>query len=113
MVAYSFWVPQIILNMREDRRDPPVCRQYVNLISVTRLVLPLYFFGCPHNILNMLANVKHSPNYFMCVALVLWMAAQVFVLHLQQVYGQQFLVPSRFLPPRYKYTIYDEALSFN
>ncbi len=45
---YSFWVPQILLNIVEDHRRP-LLPMYIIGTSVTRLAIPLYFWGCPKN----------------------------------------------------------------
>ncbi len=39
----------------------------------------------------------------MCVALVAWQALQVGVLLSQDFWGPQYMIPSRFLPPKYDY----------
>lgn len=38
-----------------------------------------------------------------CIFLVVWLAVQVGILHLQATFGPRFFVPKRFLPQRYDY----------
>eukprot|EP01112_Ceratiomyxa_fruticulosa_P013291 TRINITY_DN3734_c0_g3_i1.p1 TRINITY_DN3734_c0_g3~~TRINITY_DN3734_c0_g3_i1.p1 ORF type:complete len:545 (+),score=49.15 TRINITY_DN3734_c0_g3_i1:304-1938(+) len=96
IIMYSFWVPQIISNAVRGTRKP-LLWQYVLGISITRLAIPLYFYGCPYNF------IPSQPNYPMAFFLVFWMSFQVFVLHLQDLFGPQFFVPKSFLPPKYDY----------
>ena len=67
---YSFWVPQIVSCIKNDARQPlkPV---YIIGISVTRLALPLYIYGCPKNLL------EEPPSPRKCLALCFFVAAQV------------------------------------
>lgn len=67
---YSFWVPQIVSCVKNDARQPlkPI---YILGISVTRLALPLYIYGCPKNLLE----EPLSPRK--CLGLCVFVAAQV------------------------------------
>eukprot|EP01132_Coremiostelium_polycephalum_P008044 gene8044-9892_t len=93
---FSFWIPQIYNNAKKSIRRPFLWK-YVIGISITRLLIPLYFYGCPKNF------VLFEPNYYFAFALVLWMSLQVFVLWLQNRLGPQFFIPKRLLPPKYNY----------
>ena len=102
LVAYSYWVPQIVTNAMRDVREP-FSRAYLYGMSLSRLVVPFYLYGCPRNLAKVLLVEKMEPRYSMCLALVVWTAVQVGMLHLQQLKGPRFMVPSRFLPARYNY----------
>lgn len=39
----------------------------------------------------------------MCVLLVMWVSSQVVALLSQDIFGPQYMIPSRFLPPKYNY----------
>lgn len=93
---YSFWVPQIILNIVEDHRRPllPV---YIAGTSLTRLAIPLYFWGCPHNFLHI------EPHPETAAALVGWLLAQALVLLSQYKFGPRWFIPKEFLPEKYDY----------
>ena len=109
-VMHSFWVPQIICNAQKCSRRPvlwyanlipsspqlfleffllTIYRQYVIGMSVTRLTIPLYFYGCPHNFLSV------EPSSRMCFLLTAYMVAQVLVMYLQDKKGPQFFIPRR------------------
>lgn len=66
---YSFWVPQIIYCAYHEARQP-LQPLYVVGMTLTRLALPLYIFGCPHNVLKL----QSDPG--ICVGLCLSMAVQ-------------------------------------
>lgn len=93
---YSFWLPQVVHNILHDVRQP-LHPHYVICTSATRLALPLYIYGCPHNLLR----TATSPH--MCAALVLFVAAQVSMLMLQHYLGPRWFIPRRFLPLKYDY----------
>ncbi|EGC39846.1 hypothetical protein DICPUDRAFT_74595 [Dictyostelium purpureum] len=94
-IMYSYWVPQIYANAKNGIRKPFIWR-YVLGISITRLAIPLYFYGCPTNYIT-------QPNYYYSSILVLWTALQVSILYAQYKFGPQFFIPARFLPQRYNY----------
>lgn len=104
LVAYSYWIPQIVTNcIREVRR--PFHRTYLNGISIARLVIPLYLYGCPSNLATFITSeTPREPNFGMCLALLVWTSAQVGVLRLQEKLGPHFFIPARFLPEKYQYT---------
>lgn len=102
LLAYSYWVPQIVTNAVREVRQP-FHRLYLFGMSATRLVIPLYVYGFPSNLVHIIAGEKFKSNYGMCFALVLWTAVQIWILLLQQKLGPQFMVPARFLPPKYDY----------
>mmetsp|Transcript_44547 Transcript_44547/g.121366 ORF Transcript_44547/g.121366 Transcript_44547/m.121366 type:complete len:413 (+) Transcript_44547:252-1490(+) len=104
LLAYSYWVPQIVTNAMQETRQP-FHKIYLYGISCTRLVIPLYIYGFPDHLVNVFLGEKQfAPNYTMCLVLVLWTGAQVGVLMLQQKLGPRFFIPARFLPPKYSYT---------
>lgn len=98
---YSFWVPQIVMNATKGLRYP-LNRTYVLGMSGARLVIPLYIYGCPYNFVHLLFS-DYRPDYRMCVALVSWVGLQVAVLLSQDYLGPQYMIPARFLPPKYNY----------
>mmetsp|Transcript_40928 Transcript_40928/g.57572 ORF Transcript_40928/g.57572 Transcript_40928/m.57572 type:complete len:485 (-) Transcript_40928:149-1603(-) len=101
LALYSFWVPQIVYNVITETKRP-LHVYYIYGISVTRLVVPLYIFAIPNNFLKEV--FPDAPtNYFMIEVLVLWLALQTAVLIGQSKYGARFMIPARFLPPKYDY----------
>ncbi|KAK9829544.1 hypothetical protein WJX72_006402 [[Myrmecia] bisecta] len=93
---YSFWIPQIVFCARNDVAQP-LRPFYILGMTATRLMLPLYLFGCPSNLLRI------PPNPPICAALAVWMAVQVGVLLLQSRKGPRFFIPACFLPAKYDY----------
>lgn len=93
---YSYWVPQIVLCVRDDCRQP-LRASYVIPMTLARLALPLYVYGCPNNIMK----VKAQP--MLCAALLVFSALQVAVLLLQRHWGPRWFVPKSMLPPKYDY----------
>lgn len=57
-------------------------------MSITRLSVPLYFYGCPNNL------VGHETTPWVW-ALVAYIGLQVIVLLLQDAFGPRFFVPSK------------------
>lgn len=112
LCLYSFWIPQIVHNLQHGTKHAfhPV---YFFGMTVSRLFLPLYIMGCPENFLvglweyfspsGHLASNSMILSSSACYFLVIWLAFQVIVLHLQNVFGARFFVPKRFLPQRYDY----------
>lgn len=67
---YSFWIPQIMLCVAADARQ--VLRPaYVVGTSALRLLLPLYLYACPSNLLRL------PPQYGTAAALTAFLSAQV------------------------------------
>eukprot|EP01027_Heterolobosea_sp_BB2_P017616 GEZU01024944.1.p1 GENE.GEZU01024944.1~~GEZU01024944.1.p1 ORF type:complete len:277 (-),score=42.88 GEZU01024944.1:63-893(-) len=95
-ILYSFWIPQIVSNVMRDSKKP-LCPQYIVVMSISRLAVPFYFFGCPHNFMNF------KPNYTVCAYLAIFIFAQAFILLIQHYFGPRFFVPKMFQPPKYNY----------
>ncbi|KAF9207067.1 hypothetical protein BGZ49_001285, partial [Haplosporangium sp. Z 27] len=95
LCLFSFWIPQIVRNVtRGSKRGLNLW--FVLGMSVTRLVLPIYFYACPENLMGN----KPTPWIW---GLALWVALQVGVLLLQDWLGPRFFVPKKYLPPVYDY----------
>ncbi|KAI7889472.1 uncharacterized protein EV154DRAFT_514338 [Mucor mucedo] len=92
---YSFWVPQIVRNVFRGCRHP-LSHRYIAVMSITRLSVPLYFYGCPNNL------VGHETTLWVW-ALVAYIGLQVVILLLQDAFGPRFFVPSKYLPQTYNY----------
>mmetsp|Transcript_26034 Transcript_26034/g.38480 ORF Transcript_26034/g.38480 Transcript_26034/m.38480 type:complete len:1100 (+) Transcript_26034:250-3549(+) len=98
---YSFWVPQIIQNIISEAKRP-LHVYYIYGMSISRCVAPLYMFAVPNNFLKEV--YPDSPtNYVMVEILIVWIAIQNAVLIAQSKYGARFMIPARFLPPKFDY----------
>ncbi|RCH98075.1 hypothetical protein CU098_001082 [Rhizopus stolonifer] len=95
LLFYSFWIPQIVRNVFRGCRHP-LSYRYVLVMSITRLSMPLYFYGCPENLIG------HETTPWV-YALVTYIALQVLILFLQDSFGPRFFVPSKYLPQTYDY----------
>jgi hypothetical protein len=102
LVLYSFWVPQIILNVITETKKP-LHNQYIYGMSLSRLVAPLHIFCLPRNFLKEV--YPDSPtDPLMCQLLIVWVGIQVAILLAQGKYGARFMIPARFLPPKFDYS---------
>ncbi|XP_024403076.1 transmembrane E3 ubiquitin-protein ligase FLY2 isoform X3 [Physcomitrium patens] len=93
---YSFWIPQIVANVVRDSRKS-LHPHYIVGITVTRLAIPLYVFGCPNNFIRIEANVRW------CVGLTTFLGAQAAILLLQHYCGARCFIPRQLLPEKYSY----------
>ena len=102
---YSFWVPQIVQNIITEAKRP-LHTYYIYGMSVSRCVAPLYMFATKDNFLKEVfpeLPTNYFINYFMVQMLVLWIGLQTAVLIAQGKYGARFMIPARFLPPKFDY----------
>jgi hypothetical protein len=102
LALYSFWVPQIIMNIVSEAKAP-MHTYYIYGMSLTRLVAPLYLYALPNNFLKEVYPESPSDPY-MCQLLVLWVGCQTAILIAQGKYGARFMIPARFLPPKFDYS---------
>ncbi|OEL30330.1 hypothetical protein BAE44_0008654 [Dichanthelium oligosanthes] len=96
LLMYSFWVPQIVTNVIRDTRKP-LHPQYILGMTVTRLAIPLYIFGCPSNFMRI------EPDKKWCIAVTVFMGIQAAVLLLQHYLGSRCFIPHQILPEKYCY----------
>ncbi|XP_062190740.1 transmembrane E3 ubiquitin-protein ligase FLY2-like isoform X2 [Phragmites australis] len=96
LLMYSFWVPQIVTNVIRDTRKP-LHPQYILGMTVTRLAIPLYIFGCPNNFMRI------DPDKKWCIAVTVFMGIQAAVLLLQHYLGSRCFIPRQILPEKYCY----------
>lgn len=102
LALYSFWVPQIIFNIYTEARTP-LHTYYIYGMSLSRLVAPLYMFGIQNNFLKEVYP-EFTSDPFMVEVLVVWVAIQAAILIAQGKYGSRFMIPARFLPPKFDYS---------
>ncbi|KAI7754941.1 hypothetical protein M8C21_026424, partial [Ambrosia artemisiifolia] len=96
VILHLFWVPQIVSNIIGDSRKP-LHPHYIVGMSLTRLAIPFYVFGCPHNFMRI------QPDNKWCVTLGLLVAFQAAVLILQHYLGSRCFIPRQILPEKYCY----------
>ncbi|MBA0766124.1 hypothetical protein Gotri_015192 [Gossypium trilobum] len=86
LLLYSFWIPQIITNVIRDSRKP-LHPHYILGMTITRLAIPLYIFGCPHNFMRI------EPDKSWCICLVVFIGLQASILLLQHYLGSRWFIP--------------------
>lgn len=86
LLLYSFWIPQIITNVVRDSRKP-LHPHYIFGMSVTRLAIPLYIFGCPNNFMRI------EPDKSWCICLAVFIGLQASILLLQHYLGSRWFIP--------------------
>ncbi|KAI3891772.1 hypothetical protein MKX03_020910 [Papaver bracteatum] len=96
LLTYAFWIPQIVTNVIRNSRKP-LHPLYILGITATRLVVPLYVFGCPNNIMR----IYHDQTW--CIFVVLFMGLQATMLLLQHYLGSRWCIPHQMLPKQYNY----------
>ncbi|XP_057461591.1 transmembrane E3 ubiquitin-protein ligase FLY2-like [Actinidia eriantha] len=96
LLVHSFWIPQIITNVVRDSRKP-LHPHYILGMTVTRLAIPLYLFGCPHNFMRI------EPDKSWCICLGAFMGFQASILLLQHYLGSRWFIPRQILPEKYCY----------
>nr|VDD55529.1 unnamed protein product [Brassica oleracea] len=96
LLMYSFWIPQIVTNVIRDSRKP-LHPYYIVGMTATRLAIPLYVFGCPHNFMRVV------PSKAWCVCLCTFMGLQAVILLIQHYFGSRCFVPRQMLPEKYNY----------
>jgi len=72
-------------------------------MSLTRSVAPMYVFAVRNNFLKEV-NPDFPTEPKMCQLLILWIAIQTAILYGQGKYGTRFMIPQRFLPPKFDYS---------
>ncbi|KAL1345898.1 hypothetical protein HN51_019572 [Arachis hypogaea] len=96
LLMYSFWIPQIITNVIRDSRKP-LHPHYILGITITRLAIPLYVFGCPNNFMR----IESDRSW--CLYLAVFIGLQAAVLLLQHYLGSRWFIPRQILPEKYSY----------
>lgn len=96
LLLHSFWIPQVVTNVIRDSRKP-LHPHYILGMTVTRLAIPLYIFGCPHNFMRI------EPDKNWCICLGVFLAMQASILLLQHYLGSRWFIPRQILPEKYNY----------
>lgn len=96
LLVHSFWIPQIVINVVRDSRKP-MHPHYIIGMSITRLAVPLYIFGCPHNFM------RTKPDKDWCICLGVFVGLQASILLLQHYLGSRWFIPRQILPEKYSY----------
>ncbi|XP_038982021.1 transmembrane E3 ubiquitin-protein ligase FLY1-like isoform X2 [Phoenix dactylifera] len=95
-IMYSFWIPQITINVIRDTRKP-LHPHYILGMTLTRLAIPLYIFGCPGNFMHIEVDINW------CISLGVFLGLQASILLLQHYLGSRWFIPRQILPEKYSY----------
>lgn len=76
---------------------------YMYGMSLSRTIAPVYVFAVQNNFLKEV-NPDFPTEPKMCQLLLLWIAIQTAILYAQSKYGTRFMIPQRFLPPKFDYS---------
>lgn len=96
LAAYSFWMPQLLHSIQSTAKQP-IQPSYILSSSAARLLMPMYIFSCPDNMLSL------PTQPWLVRALLLWVGAQVALLLLQHFTHPHVLLPAVLHPERYNY----------
>ncbi|KAJ8764826.1 hypothetical protein K2173_010291 [Erythroxylum novogranatense] len=96
LLMYSFWIPQIVNNIVRDSRKS-LHPHYIVGMTITRLAIPLYIFGCPNNFMRI------EPEKSWCTCLIVFIGLQASILLLQHYLGSRWFIPRQILPEKYSY----------
>ncbi|GAA5879763.1 hypothetical protein JCM16303_004168 [Sporobolomyces ruberrimus] len=90
LVVYSYWIPQIILNVQRGTARQSLTTEFIVGTTFARLILPVYFYGYSDNILD----VDVSPWVYV---LILYSSLQALILVLQSrpSLGARFFISQR------------------
>jgi hypothetical protein len=103
VVSQMYWVPQIFLDASKGHKSP-LSVKFILGVSICRLVLPLYMYGCPQSIFND-EFIPRPPGHsgFVVFLLVFVQIVQVGLMLTQRRYGPRWFVPWMCLPNVYNY----------
>ncbi len=88
-------MPQIIHNVYKGIK-PGFYFSYLFVVIINQIYI-IYFRGCPSNIF------MYSPNYYVCIGILISIIIQLIILYLQHLFGSRFFIPRRFIPGFFNY----------
>ena len=103
IASQLYWVPQIALDAAKGHKSS-LSTKFILGVSITRLLLPVYTWGCPESIFNgeLIPEVPGPPG-FVVFALVFVQIVQVGIMLTQKRFGPRWFVPWICLPNVYNY----------
>jgi len=104
LLLQFYWVPQIAWDAWQGTRAS-LKTSFISGISASRLLLPLYLWGCPKSIFSgeIYPRLPGAPSLRWCLLLVGLQAIQVGVLLLQRRLGARWFIPWVCMPWAYNY----------
>mmetsp|Transcript_25612 Transcript_25612/g.41033 ORF Transcript_25612/g.41033 Transcript_25612/m.41033 type:complete len:421 (+) Transcript_25612:3-1265(+) len=104
LALQGYWIPQILWDAWNGHRGS-LKPSFITGISLSRTLLLLYAWGCPHTIFSgeLYPRLPNAPNTKFCLLLAGIQVAQVTTLLLQQRWGPRWFVPWVCMPWAYNY----------
>lgn len=95
-VQSFLFLPQIIHNVRKGN-NPQFYYYFILGVLGMRVVLPIYYRGCPDNIYMI------QPDTTFCIVWSTLFGIQILTLFIQKLFGPRFFIPKKFIPGHYEY----------
>lgn len=103
IVSQLYWIPQIVLDAVKGHKSS-LSIKFILGVSICRLMLPLYTWGCPDSIFNgEVIPAVPGPSGFVVTILIFVQLVQVGLMLSQKRFGPRWFVPWMFLPNVYNY----------
>jgi len=100
----AYWVPQILHDAWQGSRNA-LCPTFIGGLSITRMLLILYLWGCPKGIFSgdLYPRLPGAPSASLCTWVVVFQLVQVGIMFSQQKWGPRWFVPWVCMPWAYNY----------
>ena len=102
VASQLYWVPQIFEDAFTGHKSA-LTNQFILGVSVCRLVLPMYMWGCPDTIFNGEVIFRPPGGPGVAILIFLLQIIQVGLMLTQRRFGPRWFVPWMFLPHVYNY----------
>jgi len=103
IASQLYWVPQIFLDASKGHKSP-LSIKFIAGVTICRLLLPMYVYGCPESIFNDEIIPRPAGNSGFVVSILMFVQiVQVAVIISQRRFGPRWFVPWMCLPNVYNY----------
>ncbi|SCL98337.1 E3 ubiquitin-protein ligase, putative [Plasmodium chabaudi chabaudi] len=104
LLIYLCWVPQICLDIWKGQHKS-ISLNFVFLLSICRIFLPVYIFLYPYNIfqLDIFSNVGDLSNSTFSFLIIFFISLQLLFMYAQRIYGPRYFFNTSLLPHVHNY----------
>ncbi|CAD2086168.1 E3 ubiquitin-protein ligase, putative [Plasmodium vinckei brucechwatti] len=104
LLIYLCWVPQICLDIWKGQHKS-ISLNFVFLLSICRIFLPVYIFIYPYNIfqLDIFSNVGDLSNSTFSFLIIFFISIQLLFMYIQRIYGPRYFFNTSLLPHVHNY----------
>ncbi|CAD2097540.1 hypothetical protein YYG_03952 [Plasmodium vinckei petteri] len=104
LLIYLCWVPQICLDIWKGQHKS-ISLNFVFLLSICRIFLPVYIFIYPYNIfqLDIFSNVGDLSNSTFSFLIIFFISLQLLFMYIQRIYGPRYFFNTSLLPHVHNY----------